>query len=78
MLITLEVINTTFCELIPVPVNNVLTKDGFNVLADWSEQQEWWQEFAKINGIGLDWRNSHMGDPYLFALTLFRFIKQMR
>ncbi|MFZ2948546.1 MAG: hypothetical protein WA003_03575 [Desulfuromonadaceae bacterium] len=76
MAITREIINNTFCEVISLPNGNVLSKEGFVVLADWSEQQEWWHEFAKLNNMEHDWRSTPMGDPYQFALTLFRFIRQ--
>lgn len=78
MIITHEIINNTFCELIYIPNKNVLSEEGFVALANWSERQEWWQEFASHNNINSDWRNSSMGDPHLFALTLFRFIIHLR
>jgi hypothetical protein len=72
MVITREVINDYFCRLISPPSGNVMSQEGFKVLADWSEQQEWWPGFAMRFGLGVNWRSSGMGDPYNFALTLFR------
>jgi len=74
MAITRDVINDFLCDLIAIPGRNVLSNEGFVLLADWSERQDWWQDFSKVHCMGADWRNSHMGDPYLFALTLFRFL----
>lgn len=74
MAITRDVINDFFCDLIVSPEQNILSNNGFALLADWSEQQDWWQDFSKVHCMGTDWRNSHMGDPYLFALTLFRYL----
>lgn len=74
MAITRNVINNFYCDLIAPPDQNILTNDGFVFLADWSEQQDWWQKFAFMHCLGAGWRNSHMGDPYLFALTLYRFL----
>ena len=74
MAITREDINNAFCRHISVPHGNVLTEEGFMALADWSEQQEWWKDFARVNMLGFDWRTSPMGNPNLFVLTLFRFI----
>ncbi len=45
MAVTQGVINNTFCKLIPYPNGNIFTEKGFEVLANWSEQQEWWNEF---------------------------------
>lgn len=74
MIVTQEVINYTLCELIPYPNGDVFSLAGFEILADWSEQQEWWHEFVKQNGLSQNWRTSYLGDPYGFVLTLFRFI----
>lgn len=73
MAITQDMINDAFCKRIPYPNGNVLTTEGFQVLADWSEQQEWWLEFTRLNGLGHCWRESYMGNPCMFALTVFRF-----
>ncbi|MFZ2948144.1 MAG: hypothetical protein WA003_01550 [Desulfuromonadaceae bacterium] len=78
MVITRNVINEFFCEFISSPDTNVLSYKGFVALADWSEQQDWWQDFAKLHRIDTGWRSSHMGDPYLYALALFRFINHLR
>jgi len=74
MIITRDVINNYFNALIPLPNKNVLSKEGFEALADWSEQQMWWQEFARYNYLKANWRSSYMGDPHQFAISLFRFI----
>jgi hypothetical protein len=74
MSITLDVINNYFADLILLPNGNVFSKEGFGTLADWSEHQDWWQYFATSHCLEADWRASYMGDPYCFALTLFRFV----
>jgi len=78
MLISQVVINDTFCKLIPYSNGNILTNEGFKLLADWCEKQEWWHEFARHNGLGHFWRNSYKSDPYWFAITLFKFITRFR
>jgi hypothetical protein len=79
-MITQELVNNIFCKLIPCPKANVFTNEGFKLLADWSEKQEWWHEFVEMNGLGPYWRfaGSYTGDPYWFALTLFNFIKRLK
>lgn len=72
--ITRDSINLYFNTLIPLPEGNALSKEGFAALAGWSEQQEWWGDFVKMHCLTETWRASCMGDPYQFALTLFRFI----
>ena len=74
MSITQEDINNTLCKIIPIPNGNVFSTEGFEVLADWSEKQEWWNEFIDLNSLGHYWRRSYKSDPYWFALALFRFI----
>ena len=74
MMITREVINDTFRELIPHKNLNILSIEGFELLVGWSEQQEWWQEFVRLNHLSHNWRTSYLGDPYVFALILFRFV----
>jgi len=74
MIISREVINDTFHELIPYRNGNVLSIEGFELLVGWSEQQEWWHEFASLNQLSHNWRTSYLGDPYVFALILFRFV----
>lgn len=76
MVITRDLINDYFCALTSVPNGNVLSEEGFIALADWSEQQDWWLDFAGFHCLNAEWRLSNMGDPYKFALTLFRFIAQ--
>jgi len=76
MSITQEDINNTLCKMIPIPNGNVLSTEGFEVLAEWSEKQEWWNEFVELNSLGHYWRRSYKSDPYWFALTLFRFISR--
>ena len=73
-MITREVINDTLCELILYQNGNVLSTEGFELLVGWSEQQEWWHEFASLNHLSHNWRRSYLGDPYVFALILFRFV----
>ena len=74
MMITREVINYTLCKLIPCPNGDVLSVEGFESLVGWSEQQEWWREFVWLNNLGHNWRTSYLGDPYVFALILYRFL----
>jgi len=74
MAITRDDINDFFCHLIASPGRNILSNDGFALLADWSEQQDWWHDFSIMHCLRDDWRNSKMGDPYLFALTLYKFL----
>jgi len=74
MIITKEVINDTLCKLIPYPNGDVLSVEGFESLVGWSELQEWWQEFVWLNHLGHNWRKSYLGDPYVFALILYRFL----
>ena len=74
MSINQEIINDTFCRLIPYPNGNIMTIEGFEVLANWGEQQEWWQKFVWMNDLDQNWRSTYLGDPYVFALLLFRFI----
>ena len=76
MSITQEDINNTLCRMIPILNGNVFSIEGFEVLAEWSEQQEWWNEFVQLNKLGHYWRSSYKSDPYWFALTLFRFISR--
>jgi hypothetical protein len=74
MAVTQGVINDTFCKLIPYPNGNVFTEKGFEVLAIWSEQQEWWDDFARLNGLGQNWRDSPLRDRYVIIFLLFRFV----
>ena len=75
MAVTKEVINDTFCKLVPYPIVDVFTVKDFEVLVDWSEQQEWWNKFAGLNGLGQDWRTLYSeGDRYVFVYLLFRFV----
>ena len=78
MLITRDVINEYFITLMSSSDKNILSKDGFIALADWSEQQKWWHDFAKSHSLGTNWRDSSMGDPYIFSVALFRFIIHLR
>lgn len=74
MAISRDAVNRYFGALVALPDGNVLSKEGFLVLADWSEQQEWWWDFALLHALAEDWRTTSMGDPNNFALTLFRFL----
>lgn len=74
MVVTQGVINDIFGKLIPYPNGNIFTEKGFEVLANWSEQQEWWNEFARQNGLGQKWR-TYSGDRYVFVFLLFRFVR---
>lgn len=76
MTITHDVINDYFSGLIPLSNGNALSQEGFTALADWSEQQDWWKEFAELHHLEAGWRASYMGDPNYFGLTLFRFIQE--
>jgi hypothetical protein len=76
MAITRDDINDFFCDLIASPGRNILSNDGFALLADWSEQQDWWQDFFNLHVKGADWRNSYMGDPCWFALTLYNYLQR--
>jgi len=53
MAITRDDINDFFCDLIASPGQNILSNNGFDLLADWSEQQDWWQDFSKVHVWGL-------------------------
>ncbi|HEY4744200.1 MAG TPA: hypothetical protein VIH45_06040 [Desulfuromonadaceae bacterium] len=72
-MMTRDFINRYFTALVSVPDGNILSNKGFTALADWSERQTWWPEFALSHSLKTDWRVSPMGDPYLFSLSLFRF-----
>ncbi len=75
MAVSQGVINDTFCKLIPYPNGNIFTEKGLEVLANWSEQQEWWNEFARLNGLGQNWRTSFLVDRYVIIFLLFRFVR---
>jgi hypothetical protein len=64
--------------MIPMPNGNIFSFDGFEVLAEWSENQEWWKDFFELNKLGPHWRSSCKSDPYWFGLTLFQFIINSR
>ncbi len=74
MAVTQGDINDTLCKLIPYPNGDVFTVKGFEVLANWSEQQEWWNEFARQNGLRQDWHALYSGDRYIFVFLIFRFV----
>lgn len=76
MVITRDVINQYFSALISLPDGNILSKEGVTALADWSERQEWWRDFAVLHCLDANWRTSYMGDPYMFSLELFRFLRE--
>lgn len=76
MIITRDVINHFFGAVLSPPCGNILSKEGVTALADWSEQQGWWRDFAKLHCLDPDWRTSFKGDPYWFSMELFRFLCQ--
>jgi hypothetical protein len=73
-MITLQMINDFFSQLIEMPDRNMFSPAGFAALADWSERQQWWGEYAARNSLVGDWRSTPMGDSHLFALNLYRFL----
>ena len=78
MLITQEIINNTLCNIISMPNGNIFTIDGFEMLAEWSERQEWWKEFVELIKLGPHWRSAYKSDPYWFAIMLFHFVSNSR
>ncbi len=75
MAVTQGDINDTLCKLIPYSNGDVFTVKGFEVLVNWSEQQEWWNEFVMLNGLGQNWRTSFLVDRYVIIFLLFRFVR---
>jgi len=73
-MITYDCIIGYFSRLTRLPERNIFSPAGFAALAEWSERQPWWNEFAMRNSLRADWRSTHMGDSYLFALNLYRFL----
>jgi hypothetical protein len=73
-MITHNRIDAYFTMLVALPGATVFSQSGFCALADWSERQHWWPDFAETYSLGSGWRSSAMGDGHLFALNLFAFL----
>jgi len=73
-MITHNRINVYFRTLAALPGATVFSERGFSALADWSERQHWWPDFARAYLLCPGWRSSFMGDSHLFALSLFAFL----
>lgn len=73
-MITFNRINGFFNQLTELPDQNAFSPSGFAVLAEWSERQPWWGEYAVRNSLQGDWRSTPMGDSHLFALNLYIFL----
>jgi len=76
ILITHDLINDYFNQFKGLPDRNVFS-EGFADLAEWSERQPWWDEFAVRNSLGADWRSTPRGDINLFVLNLYRFLNPL-
>lgn len=74
-MITHDRINAYFRSTVPLPGATPFSPQAFQVLADWSERQQWWPEFARTHQLFPDWRSSAMGDSHLFAISLYAFLK---
>jgi hypothetical protein len=73
-MITFNRINGFFNQLTELPARNIFSPVGFAALAEWSERQPWWVEFAASNSLRDDWRSTAMGDCHLFAIHLYSFL----
>lgn len=78
MSITRDSINNYLDSLVPLPNGNALTDSGFIALVEWSERQPWWKGFAVKHNLNTGWQTTIMGDPYQFALVLYRFLREVR
>ena len=76
-MITHDLINDYFSQFKGLPDRNVFSPEGFADLAEWSERQPWWDEFAVRNSLGADWRSTPRGDSNLFVLNLYRFLNPL-
>jgi len=75
MIITYDIVNNYFKKCLSVPDVNFLSVEGFTILADWCERQSWWETFVCLHEFKTNWRVADSrNDPYLFALTVFRFL----
>jgi hypothetical protein len=75
MTISHDIVNNYFQKEIAVPGGTFFSKEGFVLLADWCEQQGWWDSFVLLNDLKSDWRTSdYMCDPHVFALSVFEFL----
>ncbi len=75
MNINQDIINMYFKNHVTAPNGNVLSKEGFEILANWCERQWWWERFARYNDLKSDWRESdYMSDPYVFAITVYNLL----
>jgi hypothetical protein len=73
-MITFNRINGFFNHLTELQDRNIFSPTGFAALAEWSERQPWWVEFAASNSLRDDWRSTAMGDCHLFAINLYSFL----
>jgi hypothetical protein len=73
-MITLSSINGYFNKFIELPDQNVFSPTGVVALAEWSEQQSWWSEFAVSNSLRDDLQSTSMGERNLFVLNLYSFL----
>jgi hypothetical protein len=75
MTTTHDIVNDYFQNKISVPGGTLFSKEGFVMLADWCEQQWWWDSFVLLNDLKPGWRTSdYMSDPHVFALSVFDFL----
>ncbi|MBJ6725468.1 hypothetical protein [Geomesophilobacter sediminis] len=73
-MITHDRINDYFGSRLTIPGGTVFADPGFTALADWSERQAWWPDFAEVHALHPGWRSTSMGDTHLFAVNLFAFL----
>ena len=73
-MITYDCINCYFNQFTELSDRNIFSQAGFATLAEWSERQPWWGDFALRNSLRADWRSTPMGDSHLFVLNLYRFL----
>src|SRR5262249_39380132 len=77
ILITHDLINDYFNQFKGLPDRNIFSPEGFATLAEWSERQPWWNEFAVRNSLGADWRSTPGGGINLFVFNLYRFLNPL-
>lgn len=73
-MITYDRINDFFNQLTELPNQSAFSPAGCAALAEWGEQQHWWDSFAVYHRMGGDWRSTPMGDSHLLVLNLYRFL----